>query len=137
MPNREDIIDPTTSMNIEPALMAKAFKLNYSTPTNNNQRILSTLRNRQFAQPSMNIGQDRHMQMVGARAEGNATGHNGNQIRCYNYRGEEAGIQLQAKEFDLMAAAVDLDEIEEAKKKGCCLSSDTAVDCSEGRGRNP
>ncbi|GJT33409.1 hypothetical protein Tco_0923828 [Tanacetum coccineum] len=26
---------------------------------------------------------------------------------------EEAGIQLQAKEFDLMAAIVDLDEIEE------------------------
>ncbi|GKG12640.1 hypothetical protein Tco_0346877, partial [Tanacetum coccineum] len=26
---------------------------------------------------------------------------------------EEAGIQLQAKEFDLMAAASDLDEIEE------------------------
>nr|GEV12725.1 Gag-Pol polyprotein [Tanacetum cinerariifolium] len=26
---------------------------------------------------------------------------------------EEAGIQLQAKEFDLMAAAADLDEIEE------------------------
>nr|GEV54041.1 hypothetical protein [Tanacetum cinerariifolium] len=73
------------------------------------------------------------MQIVGARAEGNAAGHNGNQIRCYNYRGvghfarnctvrprrrdaaylqtqllidqkEEAGIQLQAEEFDLMAA---------------------------------
>nr|GFD42061.1 hypothetical protein [Tanacetum cinerariifolium] len=26
---------------------------------------------------------------------------------------EEAGIQLQAKEYDLMAAAADLDEIEE------------------------
>nr|GEU32564.1 hypothetical protein [Tanacetum cinerariifolium] len=25
--------------------------------------------------------------LVAARAEGNATGHNGNQIRCYNYRG--------------------------------------------------
>nr|GFB57333.1 hypothetical protein [Tanacetum cinerariifolium] len=76
------------------------------------------------------------------RAEGNANGNNGNQIRCYNYIGlghlarncivkqrrrnsgylqtqlliaqkEEAGIQLQAKEFDLMAAATDLDEIEE------------------------
>nr|GEW25253.1 hypothetical protein [Tanacetum cinerariifolium] len=76
--------------------------------------------------------------LVAARAEGNSVGHNRNQIRCYNYRGEghfarnctvrpkrrdaaylqtqlliaqkeEAGIQLQAKEFDLMAAAADLD----------------------------
>nr|GEY77359.1 hypothetical protein [Tanacetum cinerariifolium] len=80
--------------------------------------------------------------LVAARAEGNVAGQNGNQIRCYNCKGvghyarnctvkprrrdvaylqtqlliaqkEEAGIQLQAKEYDLMAAAADLDEIEE------------------------
>ncbi|GJR61200.1 retrovirus-related pol polyprotein from transposon TNT 1-94 [Tanacetum coccineum] len=211
MPNPEDISDPTTAMNMELVLIAKAFKLNYSTPTNNNQRILSNPRNRQIAQPGMNMGQDRQMQMVrgnggnqfrqyagqnvgnqngynavknvgnqvvqnavqnlgvqnvgnqnelivvpgianqnpnrngnvvAERAEGNAIGNNGNQIRCYNCRGlghiarncivrpkrrddaylqtqlliaqkEEAGIQLQAEEFDLMVAAADLDEIEE------------------------
>ncbi|GKC79746.1 hypothetical protein Tco_1130520 [Tanacetum coccineum] len=179
MLNPEDITDPTTAMNMTLVLIAKAFKLNYSTPTNNNQRISSNPRNRHIAQPSMNMGQDKQMQMVvhnavqnpgvhnvgnqngliivsgiasqnpnkndnvvAARAEGNVIGNNGNQIRCYNYRGlghlarnysvrprrraaaylqtqmliaqkEEAGIQLQAKEFDLMAAAVDLDEIEE------------------------
>nr|GEY03518.1 hypothetical protein [Tanacetum cinerariifolium] len=72
--------------------------------------------------------------VVVARAQGNAAGHNGNQIRCYNCKGvdhfdrnytirprrrdvaylqtqlliaqkEEAGIQLQAEEFDLMAQA--------------------------------
>nr|GFB96186.1 hypothetical protein [Tanacetum cinerariifolium] len=177
MLNPEDITDPTTTMNMALALMAKAFKLNYSTPTNNNQIISSNPRNRQIAQPGMNMGQDRQMQMVGgnggnqfrqhagnlagyndiignqvmqnaigngnlvaARAEGNAAGQNGNQIRCYNCRRvghyarkctvrtrrrdasylqtqlliaqkEEAGIQLQAEEYDLMAAAADLDEI--------------------------
>nr|GFC86673.1 hypothetical protein [Tanacetum cinerariifolium] len=79
---------------------------------------------------------------IRARAEGNAAAQNGNQIRCYNYRRvghyarnctvrprrmdaaylqtqllisqkEEAGIQLQAEEYDLMAAAADLDEIKE------------------------
>nr|GEV89009.1 hypothetical protein [Tanacetum cinerariifolium] len=128
MSNSEEITDPTTAMNMVLSLMAKAFKLNYSTTTNNNQRISSNPRNRKIAQP--------------ARAEGNATGHNGNQIRCYNCRGldhfarnctvrprrrddvylqtqlliaqkEEVGIQLQAEEFDLMAVVADLDEIEE------------------------
>nr|GEX81946.1 hypothetical protein [Tanacetum cinerariifolium] len=181
MPNPEDITDPTTVMNMALALMAKAFKLNYSTPINNNQRISSNPRNRQIAQPSINMGQDRQMQMVGGYGEnqfrqyagqnvGNLNGYNaiqnvrnqvaqnprvqnvenqngqigvprnanlngnagqdGNQIRCYNCRGvgyfarncmtqlliaqkEEAGIQLQDEEFDLMDAASDLDEIEE------------------------
>nr|GFC30138.1 hypothetical protein [Tanacetum cinerariifolium] len=140
MPNPEDITDPTTAMNMTLALMAKSLKLNDSTPTNNNQRISSNPRNRKIAQPDMNMGQDRQMQMVGgnggnqfrqyagqnvgnqvaqnprvqnvgnqngligvqgngnqnqigngnlvaARAEGNAAGQNGNQIRCYNCRG--------------------------------------------------
>nr|GFA14748.1 hypothetical protein [Tanacetum cinerariifolium] len=181
MPNPEDTTNPTTAMNMALALMAKAFKLNYSTPTNNNQKILSNPRNRQLAQPGMNMGQDRQMQMIGdvvgnqviqnprvqnvgnqnglngvqgngnqnqigngnlvaASTKGNATGQKGNQIRCYNCRRvghyvrnctvrtrrrdvaylqiqlliaqkEEAGIKLQVEEYDLMAAAADLDEI--------------------------
>nr|GFC93195.1 hypothetical protein [Tanacetum cinerariifolium] len=111
MPNPEDITDPTTAMNMVLALMAKAFKLNYSTPTNNNQRISSNPRNRQIAQPgNLNgynaiqnvrnqVAQNPRVQndgiqnqigngnLVGVRAEGNAAGHNGNQIRCYNCRG--------------------------------------------------
>nr|GEZ70176.1 hypothetical protein [Tanacetum cinerariifolium] len=75
MPNLEDITDPTTAMNIALVLMAKAFKLNYLTPTNNNQRISPNPRNRQIAQPGMNMGQDRQMQMVG--------GNGGNQFRQY------------------------------------------------------
>nr|GEZ78413.1 hypothetical protein [Tanacetum cinerariifolium] len=180
MLNPEDITDPTTIMN-----MAKAFKLNYSSPTNNNQRISSNPRNRQIAQLGMNMGQDRQMQMVGGNGgnwfrqyawqhAGNPAGYNdviGNQViqnavhnpRVQNIRNqngiigvqrnvnqnqigngnlvaaraegnvagpmrrdaaylqthlliaqkEEAGIQLQAEEYDLMDAAVDLDKIEE------------------------
>nr|GFA82022.1 retrovirus-related Pol polyprotein from transposon TNT 1-94 [Tanacetum cinerariifolium] len=81
MPNPEDITDPTTAMNMALSLMAKAFKLNYSTPTNNNQRISLNPRNRQIAQPGMNMGQDRQMQMIG--------GNGGNQFR--QYAGQNAG----------------------------------------------
>nr|GEU38522.1 retrovirus-related Pol polyprotein from transposon TNT 1-94 [Tanacetum cinerariifolium] len=81
MLNLKDITDPTTVMNMELALMAKAFKLNYSTPTNNNQRISSNSRNTQIAQPGMNMGQYRQMQMVG--------GNDGNQFR--QYAGQNVG----------------------------------------------
>nr|GFC13929.1 hypothetical protein [Tanacetum cinerariifolium] len=77
----EDITDPTTAMNMALAFMAKAFNLNYSTPTNNNQRISSYPRNRQIAQPGMNMGQDRQMQMIG--------GNGGNQFR--QYAGKNSG----------------------------------------------
>nr|GEW78027.1 hypothetical protein [Tanacetum cinerariifolium] len=50
MPNPEDITDPTTAMNMALVLMAKAFKLNYSSPTNNNQGISSNPHNNQIAQ---------------------------------------------------------------------------------------
>nr|GFC52385.1 hypothetical protein [Tanacetum cinerariifolium] len=81
MTNPEDITDLITAMNMALAFMAKAFMLNYSTPTNNNQRISSNPRNRQIAQPGMNMGQDRQMQMIG--------GNGGNQFR--QYAGQNAG----------------------------------------------
>nr|GEU49838.1 hypothetical protein [Tanacetum cinerariifolium] len=69
MPNPKDITDPTTAMNMALALMGKAFKLNYLTPTNNNQMISSNPRNRQIAQLRMNMGQNIQIQMVGAAAD--------------------------------------------------------------------
>nr|GEY51014.1 hypothetical protein [Tanacetum cinerariifolium] len=67
-----------------------------------------------------NASMNRKDNLVAAHAEGNAAGQNGNQIRCFNCRGEKAGIQLQAEEFDLMVAATDLDEIEKVNEN-CIL----------------
>nr|GFB32817.1 hypothetical protein [Tanacetum cinerariifolium] len=180
MPNPEDITDPTTAMNMALALMAKAFKLNYSTPTNNNQRISSNTRNRQIAQPerresewvqhstkcreSGNANLNGNGNLVAARAEGNAARPNNNQIRCYNCRGvchfarnctvmpkrrdaaylqtqlliaqkEEAGIQLQAEEFHLMAVVADLDEIEEVNAN-CILMANLQQASTSGTQSN-
>nr|GFB88744.1 hypothetical protein [Tanacetum cinerariifolium] len=84
MPNHEDLIDPTTAMNMALALMAKAFKLNYSTPTNNNQRISLNPCNRQIAQPGMNMGQDKQMQMVGGNGENQFRQYDGQNVRNLN-----------------------------------------------------
>nr|GEW33408.1 hypothetical protein [Tanacetum cinerariifolium] len=128
--SREDINDPTEAMNATLILFAKAFQ--QSVPTNNNERTSSNPRNRQIAQPVMNMGQDRQIHNVG-RNDGNQFGQYVGQV-AQNQQGynawqnggiqgqrtqlliaqkEEAGIQLQAEEFDFMAAAGDLDKIEE------------------------
>ncbi|GJU60647.1 retrovirus-related pol polyprotein from transposon TNT 1-94 [Tanacetum coccineum] len=88
------------------------------------------------------VNQNGNGNIVAAWAEGNENRNNGNQIRCYNCKGlgylarnctvrpkrrdaaylqtqlqiaqkEEAGLQLQAEEFNLMDVVADLDKIEE------------------------
>nr|GEX73426.1 retrovirus-related Pol polyprotein from transposon TNT 1-94 [Tanacetum cinerariifolium] len=133
MPNPEDITDPTTAMNMALTLMAKAFKLNYSTPINNNKRILSNPHNResewvQCYSECQESGKcnwvkwkpDKVLQLqgVGHYARNCTVGPRRRdaaylQTQLLIAQKEEAGIQLQAKEFDLMAAAADLDEIKE------------------------
>nr|GEW82305.1 retrovirus-related Pol polyprotein from transposon TNT 1-94 [Tanacetum cinerariifolium] len=68
-----NINDPTKAINVALILFAKAFQL--TTPTNNNQRNSSNPRNRQIAQPVMNISQDRKTQ--------NVRGNGGNQFGQY------------------------------------------------------
>nr|GFC43233.1 hypothetical protein [Tanacetum cinerariifolium] len=113
----------------------EVFKLNYSTPTNNNQRISSNPRNRQIAQPGMNMGQDRQM-MIGGNGgnqfrqyAGNMNGYN--KVQNVRNQKEEVGIQLQAEEYDLMAAAADLDEIEEVNAN-CILMANLQQASSSG-----
>nr|GFA88828.1 hypothetical protein [Tanacetum cinerariifolium] len=100
MTNPEDITDPITPMNMALALMAKAFKLNYSTPTNNNHRISSHSRNRQIAQPGMNMGQDRQMQMVGGNGE--------HQFR--QYAGQNVRNQIEADDQAIQTILFGLPE---------------------------
>nr|GEV20292.1 hypothetical protein [Tanacetum cinerariifolium] len=111
--NPEDISDPTTSMNMALVLMAKAFKLKYSTPTNKNQRISSNPHNRQIAQPGMNMCQDRQMKMVGGITNQNLNG-NGNVVAA---RAEGNAIRNN-----------DLDEIE--KVNANCILMDNLQQAS-------
>ncbi|GJR64404.1 hypothetical protein Tco_0010469 [Tanacetum coccineum] len=150
MPNLKGIIDPIAAMNTTLALMAKAFKLNYSTPINNNQKISSNPRNRQIAQPAMNLGQDNQMQMVGGNGGisldkdwvillGTAQSDQGEGMqlifKLLIAQKEEAGIQLQAEEFDLMVAAADLDEIEEVNAN-CILMANLQQASTSGTQTN-
>nr|GEY67988.1 hypothetical protein [Tanacetum cinerariifolium] len=115
----------------------------YNAVQNIGNQVAQNLRVQNVVQGNGN--QNGNGNLVAACAEGNAgnaAGHNGSQIRCYNCRGivhfakdytvrpkrrdaaylqtqlliaqkEEAGIQLQAEEYDLMAAATDMDKIKE------------------------
>nr|GFB38952.1 hypothetical protein [Tanacetum cinerariifolium] len=115
MPNLEDITDLTTAMNMALALMAKAFKLNYSTPTNNNQRISSNPRNRQIAQSG---NPARYNDVIGNQVIQNAVQNPGvqnvgKQNGLFGVQGNGNHNQIGNEEYDLMVAAADLDEIKE------------------------
>nr|GFB57056.1 hypothetical protein [Tanacetum cinerariifolium] len=109
MPDPEDITDPTTAMNMALTLMAKAFKLNYSTPTNNNQRILSNLRNRHIAQSGMNMGQDRQMQMVGGNGENQFRQYAGQNVRKLNGYNDVRNVRNQVAQNTIQNLRVQND----------------------------
>nr|GFB84988.1 Gag-Pol polyprotein [Tanacetum cinerariifolium] len=83
---------------------------------------------KEIAQPGMNMGQDRQIQMVG--------GNGRNKFR--QYVGQNAGNLNGYNAVPNVGNQVAQNpRVQNAKEKGCCLSSDTVIDCSEGRGRNP
>nr|GFB56654.1 hypothetical protein [Tanacetum cinerariifolium] len=127
MLNLEDITDLTIAMNMELALMAKAFKLNYSTPTNNNQRISLTLViGRLLNQNVGNLNGYNAVQNVRNLVVSNAV---------QNPRSLESRIQLQAEEFDLIATAADLDEIEKVNAN-CILMANLQQASTSGTQTN-
>nr|GEV15256.1 hypothetical protein [Tanacetum cinerariifolium] len=91
MQNPEDISNPTIALDMALELMAKAFQLNITTLTNNNQRSSSHPCYSQFRHNAMqNVGHlvGKNAVQNQARAEGNGNRINGNLIKCYNCQGE-------------------------------------------------
>nr|GEZ24647.1 hypothetical protein [Tanacetum cinerariifolium] len=80
----------------------------------------------------MNMGQDRQMHMIGVQNVGNQVAQNPRVQNVGNQNGLiEARIQLQAEEYDLMAAAADFDEIKEVNAN-CILMANLQQALSSG-----
>ncbi|GJX59974.1 retrovirus-related pol polyprotein from transposon TNT 1-94 [Tanacetum coccineum] len=141
--NREDILNPTTALDMALELMAKAFQLNNTTPINNNQRSSSKPCYSQVAQSVQNQGiqnvgnqnglsvisgianQHGNGNVVAARAEGNGNGINGNPIKCYNCQGEghyASNCTLKPRKMD---AAYLQTQLQIAQKKEQASTSGT------------
>ncbi|GJR75286.1 hypothetical protein Tco_0087651 [Tanacetum coccineum] len=153
--------NPTTAMEHGTRSNVKAFKLNYSTPNQQQPRISSNPRNRQLLTGTecresgcsrmqfrirvfrilliqngqigvQNIGNGN---VVAARLGPRRRDAAYLQTQLLIAQKEEAGIQLQAEEFDLMAAAADLDEIEEVNAN-CILMANLQQASTSGGGNS-
>nr|GEW30023.1 integrase, catalytic region, zinc finger, CCHC-type, peptidase aspartic, catalytic [Tanacetum cinerariifolium] len=114
MPNPEDIIDPTTMVGGNGGNLFRRY-------AGQNVRNLTGYND---VQNVRNQGVQNAVQNPRVQNFGNQNGligvqGNGNQNQIWN----DNLVATRAKG--------------NAKKKGCCLSSETVIDCSEGRGRNP
>ncbi|GJX42731.1 hypothetical protein Tco_0257721 [Tanacetum coccineum] len=120
--NPKDISDPTTTMNMTLVLMIAQPRnqIGYNAgPIAKNQNGYNVVQNvgNQVGQNAVqnpgiqNVGNHNGLIVVPRITNQNVNhNENGNVVAA---RAEEAGIQLQAEEFDLMAAAGDIDEIKE------------------------
>nr|GEU95225.1 retrovirus-related Pol polyprotein from transposon TNT 1-94 [Tanacetum cinerariifolium] len=100
-------------------------------------RISSNPRNRQIAQPGMNMGQDTQMQMVRGYGKNQFRQYAGQNARNLNGYNAIQNVKNQVAQNPRVQNDILLETSRSAKEKGCCLSSDTVIDCSEKRGRNP
>nr|GEV62406.1 hypothetical protein [Tanacetum cinerariifolium] len=112
MTSLEDTNDPTEAMNAALILFAKAFQL--FAPTNNNQRTSSKPSNQWWDSRCSECGYAKWWKSEWA---GCCFRDCKPELLLLRLRvlemGIKPGIQLQAEEFDFMATAGDLDEIEE------------------------
>ncbi|GJW63076.1 hypothetical protein Tco_0114960 [Tanacetum coccineum] len=147
MDNHDDILDPTTELNMALVLMDKIGYDARAECRESNWEECKTKSGYSECRISkwlivVPVIGNQNGNVVAARAKKNGNGNNANQIRCYNCQGvghyarnytarprqrdvaylqtqpliaqkEEAWIQLQDKEFDLMAIVADCEEIEE------------------------
>nr|GEW26325.1 Gag-Pol polyprotein [Tanacetum cinerariifolium] len=115
MTSLEDINDPTKAMNAVFILFAKAFQL--TVPTNNNQRTSSNPRNRQIAQPVMNMGQDRQIQ-------------NNSRIQGAQNAGQNAGVQNRLVVVPGIANQSGTDNVVAVRAEGTRIGNQSRLSCS-------
>ncbi|GJU01688.1 hypothetical protein Tco_1112026 [Tanacetum coccineum] len=107
------------------ALMAKAFTLNDTTPTNNNQRSSSNPSSMQIAQP----GEDHYASNCTVKPRKLDAAYLQKQMQIAQK--EEAGIQLTSKEFDFMVCYSGLKETKIGKLE-CTLENNLQQASSSG-----
>nr|GEX48701.1 ribonuclease H-like domain-containing protein [Tanacetum cinerariifolium] len=128
MPNPKDIIDCTTTINMADCSTGYEHGSRQIDAVGwRNQVIQNDVKNPRI----QNVGNQNGLIVVPGNANQNPNGNVRQRRRDAAYlqtqlliaQKEEAGIQLQAEEFDLMAAAADLDEIEEVNANCILMAS--------------
>ncbi|GJY08397.1 hypothetical protein Tco_0375451 [Tanacetum coccineum] len=125
MQNPRDISNLTTAFDMALALMAKAFTLNDTTSTNNNQRSSSNPSNMQIAQPALAEGNVKPKKRDAAYL----------QTQIQIAQKDEAGIQLNSEEFDFMAAVGAYEETKRANAN-CTLENNLQQASTSGTQSN-
>ncbi|GJR05648.1 hypothetical protein Tco_0528632 [Tanacetum coccineum] len=118
MQNPKDISDLTTAMNMALVLMAKAFNLNYTKPTNNNQII------------SSNLATDRlHGRNAGNQNGYNAVQNAGNQVGQNAVQNPVARVE-EEQYTELLESTIDTHLVQQDDSN--VIPVDSSMNPSEG-----